>query len=101
MLADLCPNVYLDTSSSNRWMLYENLDLRSIFKRAIDLLGMERLLFGTDSSFFPRGWNAPILKQQMTAMYELGLDVDQASQILRFNLERLLEPRLSIGKSVA
>ena len=23
MLADLCPNVYLDTSSTNRWMLYE------------------------------------------------------------------------------
>ena len=23
MLADLCPNVYLDTSSSNRWMRYE------------------------------------------------------------------------------
>ena len=27
MLADLCPNVYLDTSSSNSWMRYEGLDL--------------------------------------------------------------------------
>ena len=26
MLADLCPNVYLDTSSSNSWMRYEGLD---------------------------------------------------------------------------
>ena len=28
MLCDLCPNVYLDTSSSNSWMRYEGLDLR-------------------------------------------------------------------------
>ena len=60
MLADLCPNVWLDTSSSNHWMMYESLDLRTVFRRAIDLLGPNRLLFGTDSSFFPRGWQAPI-----------------------------------------
>jgi predicted TIM-barrel fold metal-dependent hydrolase len=94
MLADLCPNVYLDTSSSNRWMLYEGLELRSVFRRAIDLLGMERLLFGTDSSFFPRGWQAAICEQQTTALYEIGLDRQQAEQILRWNLERFLEPRL-------
>src|ERR1035441_9301683 len=31
MLADLCPNVYLDTSSSNSWMRYEGLDLKTVF----------------------------------------------------------------------
>lgn len=93
MLADLCPNVYLDTSSSNRWMMYDSLDLRSVFRRAIDLLGIERLLFGTDSSFFPRGWNRVILEQQTTALYELGLDRDQAVQILSSNLDRLLQAR--------
>ena len=36
MLADLCPNVYLDTSSSNSWMRYEGLDLRTVFRRALD-----------------------------------------------------------------
>ena len=91
MLADLCPNVYLDTSSSNRWMQYEGLDLRTVFRRAIDLLGSERLLFGTDSSFFPRGWNRAIFEQQTKALYELGLDAQQASCILRTNLERVLE----------
>src|SRR5262249_46953813 len=55
MLADLCPNVYLDTSSSNHWMHYQEsrLDLRQIFRRALDVIGPRRLLFGTDSSFFP------------------------------------------------
>ena len=90
MLADLCPNVYLDTSSSNRWMNYEGVDLRAVFRRALDVIGIERLLFGTDSSFFPRGWHAEILKEQATALYELGLNQQQAEQILRFNLERLL-----------
>src|SRR6266550_1736476 len=55
MLCDLCPNVYLDTSSSNSWIAYEpHLDLRAVFRRALDVLGPHRLLFGTDSSFFPR-----------------------------------------------
>jgi predicted TIM-barrel fold metal-dependent hydrolase len=93
MLADLCPNVYLDTSSSNRWMLYEGLDLRSVFRRAVDLLGIERLLFGTDSSFFPRGWHSAIFDQQVKALYELGLNEQQAERILRLNLESFLEPR--------
>jgi predicted TIM-barrel fold metal-dependent hydrolase len=91
MLADLCPNVYLDTSSSNRWMLYEGLDLRTVFRRAIDLLGPERLLFGTDSSFFPRGWHRSIFDQQAKALYELGLDPPQAALIFKANLERILE----------
>ncbi len=93
MLADLCPNVYLDTSSSNRWLAYEGLDLRTVFRRAMDLLGPERLLFGTDSSFFPRGWQKDIFDQQTKALYELGLDAAQAQLILSSNLERVLEPR--------
>lgn len=89
MLADLCPNVYLDTSSSNRWMLYEGLDLRTVFRRAIDVVGVDRLLFGTDSSFFPRGWNAAVFDAQAKALYELGLDEADANQILSLNLARL------------
>ncbi len=98
MLADLCPNIFLDTSSSNHWMLYESLDLRSVFRRAIDLLGSERLLFGTDSSFFPRGWNRAVFEQQTKALYELGLDLKQATPILKTNLEQLFEPRLSFSQ---
>jgi predicted TIM-barrel fold metal-dependent hydrolase len=58
MVADLCPNVYLDTSSSNNWTRYQTPEpsLREVFRRALDVAGAKRLLFGTDSSFFPRGW---------------------------------------------
>ena len=98
MLADLCPNVYLDTSSSNRWMLYEGLDLRSVFRRALDLLGPQRLLFGSDSSFFPRGWHSAVFEQQVKALYEVGLDKEKALPILKTNLEQVLEPRLALAR---
>jgi len=94
MLADLCPNVSFDTSSSNRWMIYEGIDLASVFRRSIDVLGINRLLFGSDSSFFPRGWHSAILDQQAKVLYELGLDAQQASQILCSNLEQLHKPRI-------
>jgi len=89
MLADLCPNVYLDTSSSNHWMLYEGLDLRTVFRRSLDAVGAGRLLFGSDSSFFPRGWNEEIFRQQTTALYELAIEREDASRIFQTNLETL------------
>jgi len=88
MLCDLCPNVYLDTSSSNSWMRYEegHFDLRNVFRRALDVAGPGRLLFGTDSSFFPRGWNAAVFEAQSKALYEIGVTEETARQILYDNL---------------
>lgn len=89
MVAELCPNVFLDTSSSNRWMHYEGLDLRAAFRRALDVAGPRRLLFGTDSSFFPRGWHGAVFEAQAKALYELGLKSDEASLIFGENLRHL------------
>jgi predicted TIM-barrel fold metal-dependent hydrolase len=90
MVADLCPNVYLDTSSSNSWMRYEGLTLASVFERAIDVAGPERLLFGTDSSFFPRGWNGAVFEAQAQALASIGVDAETARMIFGGNLLRLL-----------
>jgi predicted TIM-barrel fold metal-dependent hydrolase len=91
MLCDLCPNVWLDTSSTNGWVKYEgaHLDLRSVFRRALDVVGPGRLLFGTDSSFFPRGWNSEIFQTQAKVLYELGLEEDKARAILHDNFVNL------------
>jgi uncharacterized protein len=91
MLCDLCPNVYLDTSSSNSWMRYDeaHLDLRTVFRRALDVVGPKRLLFGTDSSFFPRGWNAAVFDAQTKALYEIGVTGETACAILHDNLQHL------------
>jgi predicted TIM-barrel fold metal-dependent hydrolase len=91
-LADLCPNVFVDTSSSNKWMKYEAapVDLPVIFRRALDVVGHERLLFGTDSSFFPRGWIAKVFDDQVNALSEVGASEEQARAIFGGNLRRLL-----------
>jgi predicted TIM-barrel fold metal-dependent hydrolase len=89
MLADLCPNVLLDTSSSNRWTRYEGLDLKTVIRRALDVVGPHRLLFGTDSSFFPRGWNYEVYESQQRALLDLGISSSDARCILEENLVKL------------
>jgi predicted TIM-barrel fold metal-dependent hydrolase len=90
MLCDLCPNVYLDTSSTNSWMRYEGLDLKTVFQRARAVCGYRRLLFGSDSSYFPRGWNAGIFRLQSEALAELGASEEDARAVFGANLNRLL-----------
>jgi len=93
MLCDLCPNVYLDTSSSNSWMRYqaEALDLRQVFRRSLDVIGLQRLLFGTDSSYFPRGWHSATFEAQSRALHEIGVSQADARRIFGGNLAGLLE----------
>ena len=93
MLADLCPNVYLDTSSSNSWMRYEGLDLTTVFRRSLAVVGAGRLLFGTDSSFFPRGWNYEIFDVQARALLDLGIADRDARLVLGENLRGIFENR--------
>jgi len=92
MLADLCPNVFVDTSSSNKWMNYEPAptDLATVFRRALAVTGHERLLFGTDSSFFPRGWHEAIFHAQTAALLEAGVSEEQARAIFGGNFRRML-----------
>ena len=53
-----CPKVYVDTSGSNKWMFWMQfeLDLKTLFRKMMETIGPERLIFGTDSSYFPRGF---------------------------------------------
>jgi hypothetical protein len=90
MLADVCPNVHFDTSSSNAWLRYlPGLTLSQVFRAALAVVGPERLLFGTDSSFFPRGWHGAILERQQQAMEEAGIDAATRAKILGANFARL------------
>ena len=92
MLADLCPNVYFDTSSSNNWVKYQvpMMDVRDAFRRSIDLLGAHRLLFGTDSSYFPRGWRRSLFEAQANLLFDRGVGLDDAALILGGNIRRIL-----------
>jgi predicted TIM-barrel fold metal-dependent hydrolase len=92
MVCDLCPNVYLDTSSSNSWIRYiaPEIRLADVFRRALEVAGKQRLLFGTDSSFFPRGWHAAVFHDQVRALREAGVEEEVARAIFCGNLGRLL-----------
>ena len=69
-------NVYMDSSGSNSWMRYlpYDIDLKMIFRKAIQAGGSHKVLFGTDSTFFPRGWRFNILEAQLKACRELVAD---------------------------
>lgn len=89
MAADVCPNIYFDTSSSNSWLRYTpGLTLETAFTSALAVLGPSRLLFGTDASFFPRGWQKAIYDQQK-AIVESLLSGEDAALILGGNFDRV------------
>jgi predicted TIM-barrel fold metal-dependent hydrolase len=92
MLADLCPNVFLDTSSTNSWTRYDvpKPSLREVFERALEVAGPSRLLFGTDSSFFPRGWNSGVFERQLEALADLRIAPEHARAIFGGNLRAIL-----------
>jgi predicted TIM-barrel fold metal-dependent hydrolase len=90
MAADACPNIHFDTSSSNSWIRYTpGLALDAVFKSALAVAGPSRLLFGTDSSFFPRGWQRGIYEQQAEIVARLGVKTEDATLIFGGNFDRL------------
>jgi predicted TIM-barrel fold metal-dependent hydrolase len=100
MAIGAAPNVVLDTSSSNNWtQLHHGLTLRDVFARALEVAGPSRLLFGTDSSFFPRGWQRGIYDAQRAIADGLGLDGAAQAQVFGGNFVRLLCPAESASPS--
>ncbi|NLM46625.1 MAG: amidohydrolase family protein [Firmicutes bacterium] len=92
-LAWSSPNIYIDTSGSNDWMRWcpYPLTLKDLFAKALDTVGPERIVFGTDSSWFPRGWAKIYCEQQVAACHELGLAKEEINLIFYENAKRLLK----------
>jgi len=94
MAADTAPNIHLDTSSSNSWIKYTpGLTLDAVFKTAVSVAGPRRLLFGTDSSFYPRGWQRGVYESQKAALGTVGLSAADEALIVGGNFDRLFPPR--------
>ncbi len=87
-----CENIHTDTSSSNGWIKTQpgKLELADVFRSALDVFGPERILFGTDSSTFPRGYRSDILDDQRRALDAAGADGNAIEMILGGNLQRML-----------
>lgn len=92
MTAAQCENVFFDTSSSNGWMATDpgGLTLERVFRASLDVLGASRLLFGTDSSTFPRGYRDDVRDQQLAAIEAAGADAATRDLVFGGNLAALL-----------
>jgi predicted TIM-barrel fold metal-dependent hydrolase len=94
-LLQLCwssPNVSIDTSGSNqwmRWMPYE-IDLQHLFKKVVDAVGPDRIIFATDSSYFPRGFSEIYLLEQLKVCRNIGLSKSNIDKIFYRNAQQLL-----------
>ncbi len=93
IVGDQCANVCVDTSSSNAWVkaMPMPLTLTDVFRATLRVFGPERILFGTDSTFLPRGWRRDIFDVQVRTLQDLQVASQQAQLILGGNLVRLLK----------
>ncbi|MDK2944865.1 MAG: uncharacterized protein PWQ24_1580, partial [Mesotoga sp.] len=90
-----CPNVYIDTSGSNqwmRWMPYE-VNLETLFRKYRETIGPGRIIFGTDSSYFPRGYAKSYFDEQYKAMINVGYSDDEIERVVFGNIDDLLNGR--------
>jgi uncharacterized protein len=86
-----CENVHVDTSGSNqwtRWMPYA-LTLDDLIRKFYETIGPERILFGSDSSWFPRGFSIRYLQDQIRACRFMNLPDDALRKIFGQNAVRL------------
>ncbi len=85
-------NVYVDTSGSNIWMRYIPYpsDLEGVMKRTLEAGGPKRIVFGTDSSMFPRGFRYDILEKQLKIFQRLKVTMEDLKQLFSDNIQRLM-----------
>jgi predicted TIM-barrel fold metal-dependent hydrolase len=70
-------------------MPYE-VTLEGLFRKYRETIGPSRILFGTDSSWFPRGFSHSYLDVQVRAMADVGYSEDERDQVLYRNAAELL-----------
>ncbi|SMB97361.1 hypothetical protein SAMN00808754_1831 [Thermanaeromonas toyohensis ToBE] len=91
-----CDNVYVDTSGNNEWRRYiwPEPTLKELFRLFYELFGAKRIIFGTDSSHFPRGWVYKYFEEQFRAAVEAGIPDEGLKDIFAQNALRLLKINL-------
>ena len=83
--------MFVDTSGSNQWMRWMPYECSQIaFEQFYRTFGPHRIIFGTDSAAFPRGFVMDYLKEQNRAVRFNGISDEEAQLIFGGNMERLL-----------
>ena len=88
-----CPNVFIDTSGSNQWMRWVpyELNLEILFRKYRETIGASRIIFGSDSSWFPRGFTEIYLDEQIRSMIYVGYSENELDAVFYRNAASLLK----------
>ncbi|MFT5285848.1 MAG: putative TIM-barrel fold metal-dependent hydrolase [Planctomycetota bacterium] len=92
MVGAECPNVWVDSSSSNKWMQAqpESINLVDVMQRTISVFGPERVLFGSNSDDPKSGWKHTNLTLQREALGASGISEAHRELIFNGNARKLM-----------
>lgn len=87
-----CDNIYVDTSGTNNWrqFLPYDMSLRDVFAKCADVVGVDHIIYGTDSGGVPSGYREWVLLDQRDIVENrLGLTAEERRLIMRDNAVRI------------
>ncbi len=87
-----CRNVHVDTSGNNEWIRWmpDRFTLTDYFRNFYETVGSSRILFGSDSAWFPRGLARAYFDEQVRIVRELGWSDADRDLVFHGNAARLL-----------
>lgn len=88
-----CPNVYVDTSGNNLWTKWtmESYTLEQLFQKFYSTVGPDRIIYGSDSEWFPRGYAIRYFLDQYRACKNINIPDEDIKKIFRENALRLVK----------
>ena len=88
-----CPNVYVDSAGSNSWIADHPAkpDLRTVFQKTLAAYGAGRVLFGSASGMFPRGYRYDIVDNQTKLIQEMRIPLGDGKKIFYENMASLID----------
>ena len=89
MYHDLNDNLFFDCSGSGSWINYlpQKTSFEDIYRRYIEVGGVEKLVFGTDSNL--KGYRVEVLQQNLEIFKNLGLSREEMEKIMYKNAEKI------------
>lgn len=88
-----CQNVYADTAGSNSWINEHSTkpDMRRVFQKFVEAFTANRIIFGSDSGMFPRGYRYDILDNQLKLVQEMRFPITDIKKIFYENIAGLVD----------
>ncbi|GIT19198.1 MAG: hypothetical protein CM1200mP39_20040 [Dehalococcoidia bacterium] len=66
----------------------EKITVKSLLRKYLETVGHERIIFGSDSSWFPRGFSVRYFEDQVRDLRELNASNDQMEAIFNGNARK-------------